>query len=103
VFTSSNAAAGNVVIALARGADGVLKRAGEFPTGGNGIGGGVDPLQSQNSIVLADDHQRLYVVNAGSNSSSSSRDDPTLRRSDLRDHCGCSPAVAEAAVRTQFR
>jgi 6-phosphogluconolactonase len=70
VFTSSNAAAGNVVIALARGADGVLKRAGEFPTGGNGIGGGVDPLQSQNSIVLADDHQRLYVVNAGSNSSS---------------------------------
>jgi 6-phosphogluconolactonase len=68
VFTSSNAAAGNVVIAFARRADGVLKQAGEFPTGGNGVGGGVDPLQSQNSIVLGDDHQRLYVVNAGSNS-----------------------------------
>jgi 6-phosphogluconolactonase len=67
VFTSSNGASGNVVFAFARRDDGVLSKTGEFPTGGNGVGGDVDPLQSQNSLVLAEDRQHLYVVNAGSN------------------------------------
>jgi 6-phosphogluconolactonase len=67
VFTSSNAVGGNVVFAFTRRGDGALSKTGEFPTGGNGVGGDVDPLQSQNSLVLADDRQHLYVVNAGSN------------------------------------
>jgi len=67
VFTSSNGVGGNVVFAFARRADGVLSKTGEFPTGGNGVGGDVDPLQSQSSLLLADDRQHLYVVNAGSN------------------------------------
>jgi 6-phosphogluconolactonase len=81
VFTSSNSAAGNVVVAFARNGGGVLTKTGEFPTGGNGVGGGVDPLQSQNSVVLGEGHQRLYVVNAGSNSVSTFAvaQDATLR------------------------
>ena len=68
VFTSSNASSGNVVFAFARHADGTLTKAGEFPAGGDGIGGGGDPQQSENTVVLGRDRRRLYVVNAGSNS-----------------------------------
>lgn len=68
VYVSTNATSGNAVVAFARDEDGSLSKIGEFATGGNGIGGGVDPLQSQGSVVLGDGHQQLFVVNAGSNS-----------------------------------
>jgi 6-phosphogluconolactonase (cycloisomerase 2 family) len=68
VYTSTNGASGNAVIAFARFENGALAKVGEFPTGGSGIGGGVDPLESQGALVVSPDHQRLFVVNAGSNS-----------------------------------
>lgn len=69
VFTQTNAAAGNAVVAFARAGDGSLTYAGTFGTGGNGIGGTTDPLASQYSLILdGEDAKLLFVVNAGSNS-----------------------------------
>ena len=61
VYTSTNAAAGNVVLAFDRAPGGGLTPAGSFPTGGTGTGAG---LGNQGAIAL--DGDRLYVVNAGS-------------------------------------
>lgn len=76
VFTQTNGAAGNAVVAFSRAIDGSLTYAGTFSTGGNGIGGTNDPLTSQYSLLLdgADD-KLLFVVNAGSNSVSEFRVD----------------------------
>jgi len=71
VFVSTNGARGNSVVAFVRHADGNLTKIGEFGTGGRGIGGSVDPLQSQGALALSEDHNTLFVVNAGSNSVSS--------------------------------
>ena len=68
VYTSTNGANGNAVVAFARFENGTLAKIGEFPTGGSGIGGGVDPLESQGALVVSSNHQKLFVVNAGSNS-----------------------------------
>jgi 6-phosphogluconolactonase (cycloisomerase 2 family) len=65
VFTLSNSAAGNAVIAFARSADGSLTPAGSFATLGNGTGAG---LGSQGAVALSDDGQFLFAVNAASNS-----------------------------------
>jgi 6-phosphogluconolactonase (cycloisomerase 2 family) len=74
VFTETNAAAGNAVVAFARAGDGSLTYAGTFSTGGNGTGGTTDPLASQYSLVLdGEEAQLLFVVNAGSNSISTFR------------------------------
>ena len=67
VYTLTNAAEGNGVVAFRRATDGSLTPIGTFPTGGNGIGGGVDPLVSQYSVILDDDHHSLFAVDAGSN------------------------------------
>ena len=64
VFTLSNSAAGNAVIAFARGADGTLTPAGTFATQGNGTGAG---LGSQGAVALGGDGQFLFAVNAASN------------------------------------
>jgi 6-phosphogluconolactonase len=64
VFTLSNAAAGNAVIAFARSAGGSLTPAGSFATNGNGTGAG---LGSQGAVALSDDGQLLFAVNAASN------------------------------------
>ncbi len=66
VFIMTNAAETNEVIAFSRAADGRLAEQGHFPTGGRGSGGGVDPLQSQGSLMLSDNHALLFAVNAGS-------------------------------------
>jgi 6-phosphogluconolactonase len=63
VFTESNAPGPNEVIAFTRAADGSLRATGRHPTGGQGTGQG---LGSQGAVVLSDDHQLLFVVNAGS-------------------------------------
>lgn len=61
VFTQTNAAAGNAVLAFDRGGDGALTPAGTYTTGGLGTGSG---LGSQGAVVLDDDV--LLAVNAGS-------------------------------------
>lgn len=67
VYTLTNAAAGNGVVAFHRATDGTLTPIGTFPTGGKGIGGTVDPLVSQYSVILDNDHHSLFAVDAGSN------------------------------------
>ena len=64
VFTESNSAAGNAVLAFARSADGSLTPAGSFATLGNGTGAG---LGSQGAVALSDDGRFLFAVNAASN------------------------------------
>jgi 6-phosphogluconolactonase len=80
VYVSNNDANANSVVAFARFENGGLVKIGEFKTGGAGIGGGGDPLQSQGALAISDSHKRLYVVNAGSNSVSTFRvsDDASL-------------------------
>lgn len=70
VYALTNAPAGNAVVVYDRGADGALTPAGSYPTGGAGTGAG---LGSQGAVVVSDDHQLLFAVNAGSNSVSSFR------------------------------
>jgi hypothetical protein len=66
VFTSTNDAGGNAVLAYERAADGTLTAAGSFATGGAGTG---SPLDSQGALAVARDRgRRLFVVNAGSDS-----------------------------------
>ncbi|HKV60666.1 MAG TPA: beta-propeller fold lactonase family protein [Candidatus Acidoferrum sp.] len=66
VFVMNNSVERNEVIALQRAADGTLLEAGRFATGGRGSGGTTDPLESQGSLTLSQDHSLLFAVNAGS-------------------------------------
>lgn len=68
VYTLSNSAAGNAVIAYSRSSDGSLSPLGTFATGGlggPGVGGG------QGSVTLSGDGHWLLAVNAGSDEISS--------------------------------
>lgn len=68
VFTETDDAASNAVVAYARHADGTLSYIANYATGGQGLGGAnvVDPLQSQFAVALTPDHQYLFAVNAKS-------------------------------------
>jgi 6-phosphogluconolactonase len=66
VFVMTNAADKNEVIAYQRNADGSLRETQRVPTGGRGSGGNNDPLESQGSLTLSEDHSLLFAVNAGS-------------------------------------
>jgi len=66
VYTMTNDPTGNEVVVFHRDHAGVLTKAGSVPTGGLGSGGGFDPLVSQGSIVLSEDHRWVLAVNAGS-------------------------------------
>jgi 6-phosphogluconolactonase len=68
VFVMTNAVDKNEVIAYRRASDGTLLEAGRFSTGGRGSGGNNDPLESQGSLILSEDHSLLFAVNAGSGS-----------------------------------
>ena len=70
VFTETDDATNNAVVAFARHADGTLTYVANYPTNGKGLGGAnvVDPLQSQFAVVLTPDHRYLFAVNAASNS-----------------------------------
>ena len=93
VYTMTNATAGNQVLAYRRAADGTLSSLGAFATGGTGVGGAVDPLQSQYSIVLDDDHRLLFAVDAGSHTVTSFRvaDDGALSLADHGPSGGTRP------------
>ena len=64
VYTITNQLTGNEVAVFAGDAGGRLTAAGRFATGGTGTGAG---LGSQGGVILSDDGQRLFAVNAGSN------------------------------------
>jgi 6-phosphogluconolactonase len=66
VFIMNNSVEKNEVIAFDRTADGSLREAGHFATEGRGSGGNTDPLESQGSLTLSQDHSLLFAVNAGS-------------------------------------
>jgi 6-phosphogluconolactonase len=68
VYTLSNSAAGNTVIAYARASNGGLSPLGTFATGGLGSGAG---LGSQGPVTLSTDGDWLLAVDAGSDEISS--------------------------------
>ncbi len=70
VYTLSNLAGGNAVIAFDRGGDGALTPVATYPTGGLGGGSG---LGSQGAVVLSDDGRLLLAVDAGSDEITSFR------------------------------
>jgi len=74
VYTLSNSAAGNAVLAFNRAPDGTLTAAGAYPTGGLGTGG---ELGSQGALVLSQDGRFLLAVNAGSDDVSVMRVQPS--------------------------
>lgn len=66
VYTMTNDAAGNKILAFERSADGSLSPKGTFtPTGGLGSGNG---LGNQRGLVFDDASGRFFAVNAGDNS-----------------------------------
>lgn len=66
VFVMTNAADKNEIIAFRRAADGTLQEGRPFATGGRGSGGVTDPLASQGSLILSQNHSLLFAANAGS-------------------------------------
>src|ERR1700761_7985279 len=66
VFIMTNDAKKNQVIAYERAANGTLSEGIAYDTDGRGSGGTTDPLESQGSLTLSQDHSLLFVVNAGS-------------------------------------
>ena len=66
VFVMTNAVDRNEVLAYRRASDGTLQEGRRFATGGRGSGGNNDPLESQGSLTLSQDHSLLFAVNAGS-------------------------------------
>ena len=66
VFAMTNAADRNEVIAYIRAQDGSLQEVHRFSTDGRGSGGTTDPLGSQGSLTLSQNHALLFAVNAGS-------------------------------------
>ena len=64
LYTLTNAASGNEVLAYYRSANGSLSFQAAYPTGGLGSGTG---LGSQSAVILSKNNQWLYAVNAGSN------------------------------------
>jgi hypothetical protein len=70
VFVQTDAVSGNAIAVYDRAADGTLRPAGTYPTGGLGgvlNGSVVDHLASQGSLAYDRTDGLLYAVNAGSN------------------------------------
>lgn len=75
VYVMTNEPSGNAIVQFRRASDGRLMFVDREPTGGlggtgNGVGN-VDPLGSQDSLIVDNDGRRLLAVNAGSNELSS--------------------------------
>jgi 6-phosphogluconolactonase (cycloisomerase 2 family) len=71
VYVMTNDAVKNEVLAYQRLFDGELTLKERFATGGRGSGGTTDPLQSQGSLILSQDHNLLFAINSGSGTISS--------------------------------
>jgi 6-phosphogluconolactonase len=68
VYVMTNAPDDNQIAVYSRNARGMLVLEEYYFTGGVGSGGGVDPLGSQESLILSPNKRWLIAVNAGSNS-----------------------------------
>ena len=97
VFVMTNASDHNAVIAYRRVAGGTLHEGNSYTTGGRGSGGNNDPLESQGSLTLSQDHSLLFAVNAGSGEISVFRvDGSSLSLSDKVSSSGSEPnAIAQ--------
>jgi 6-phosphogluconolactonase (cycloisomerase 2 family) len=77
VFVQTNEPTGNQIAVYDQGRDGTLTRVGTYATGGLGgvaaPGTESDPLASQGSLVLDQEHRLLLAVNAGSDTVSAFR------------------------------
>src|SRR5512141_923576 len=71
VFVMTNDAENNEILAYQKSPDGDFELRSHVRTGGRGSGGSTDPLQSQGSLTLSQDHELLFAVNAGSGTISS--------------------------------
>lgn len=76
VYIMTNSAEGNQIAAFYRRPDGLISLYNFYNTRGRGTGvptpnAGIDPLSSQGSLVLSENHNLLFAVNAGSNTISS--------------------------------
>ncbi len=71
VYVQTNGADGNQIVVYKQAKDGELSYLDTVSTGGKGSGGGVDPLQSQSSLISSDDHRFLFSVNSASGTISS--------------------------------
>jgi 6-phosphogluconolactonase (cycloisomerase 2 family) len=97
VFVQTNQPDGNAIAVYDRGHDGLLTRAGTYPTGGLGgtaaPGTESDRLASQDSLKLARHGHALIAVNAGSNTVTSFKiHGDRLRRESVVDSGGSFPA-----------
>lgn len=89
VYTMTNAAAGNEVLAYDQAADGSLTFRAAYATDGAGTGMG---LGSQGSIILSENGNWLFAVNAGSNEISVFRIGKNdLHQTDVVDSGGVKP------------
>jgi 6-phosphogluconolactonase len=90
VYTESNDAAKNSILIYKQHSDGTLSFVDSVASGGAGIGTG---LGSQGALVLDNQHQWLYAVNAGSSSISAFRvhSDGSLTRSCTVSSDGTTP------------
>jgi 6-phosphogluconolactonase len=66
VYTMTNDAAKNSILVYSRNSNGLLTFQGPVSTHGRGSGGVLDPLQSQESLVLSQDGSFLFAANPGS-------------------------------------
>lgn len=71
VFVMTNDVVNNEVLAYQQSLDGQFALKDRVRTGGRGSGGTTDPLQSQGSLTLSQDHNFLFAINAGSGTVSS--------------------------------
>jgi 6-phosphogluconolactonase (cycloisomerase 2 family) len=96
VFVMTNAADHNQVLSYARHSDGTLQLIDRTLTGGRGSGGTIDPLGSQGSLTLSQDHRFLFAVNAGDGTVSSFQVGRYLQLMDVEPTLGSAPvAVAQ--------
>jgi 6-phosphogluconolactonase len=94
VFVMTNAANGNHIESYSRSEDGSLQWVASIATGGNGSGGTIDPLHSQGSLRLSEDHHLLFAVNAASGTVSSFRvQGARLRLADTANSGGAFPSA----------
>ena len=97
VFVMTNNVSNNQILRFGRMAGGALVSLGSTSTGGRGSGGTVDPMGSQNSLLLTKDAGFLLAVNEASGTVSSFEVDGTsLELVDVESSGGSAPnAIAQ--------